>query len=131
MPIDAIGSTSAITRESAMKHRVAAVFLLQLFLALPIYAANTDVLVMRNGDRLTCQIKGMSGGVLYVGLDYVIETLSVDWSKVAHLESKQLFLIKTEDGAVYRGALRTAERGGDRPIAIEVIVSPEKKVVLE
>src|SRR5215469_18799162 len=115
-----------------MKHRVVAVLFLQLFLALRIYAApNTDVLVMKNGDRMTCQIKGMSGGVLYVGLDYVIETLSVDWSKVAHLESKQLFLIKTEDGAVYRGALRTAERGGDRPIAIEVIVSPEKKVVLE
>src|SRR5215470_510909 len=46
---------------------------------------------MKNGDHLTCEIKGLNGGVLYVGLPYVIQTLSVDWSKVDHLESKQMF----------------------------------------
>ena len=31
----------------------------------------TDVLVMTNGDRMTCQIKGLDAGVLYVSFDYI------------------------------------------------------------
>src|SRR5215469_10739347 len=104
-----------------MNGRLAAILFFHLLLALPIYAApSNDILVMKNGDHMTCQIKGLSGGVLYVGLPYVIETLSVDWSKVAHLESKQLFLVKTEDGSVYQGTLNTPEEGVGRPIKIEI-----------
>src|SRR5215813_6202992 len=63
-----------------------------LLLSLPLFAReNTDVIIMKNGDHLTGEIKGLNGGVLYVGLPYVIQTLSVDWSKVDHLESKQMF----------------------------------------
>ena len=32
------------------------------------------------------------------GLDYVDGTISVDWSKVARLESSQLFIVKEENG---------------------------------
>lgn len=60
-----------------------AILCCHLLFVLPLFAReSTDVLVMRNGDHLTCEIKGLSGGVLYVGLPYVIETLSVDWSQV-------------------------------------------------
>src|ERR1700746_3476164 len=37
----------------------------------------TDVLVMRNGDRLTCEIKGLSADALYISLDYALGTLSM------------------------------------------------------
>ena len=115
-----------------MNGRLAAILFFRLVLALPIYAApSTDVLVMKNGDHLTCQIKGLNGGVLYVGLPYVIETLSVDWSQVARLESRQLFLVKTVDGSVYRGKLDTEEREAGRPIAIKVSAPQQKNVVLE
>ena len=76
---------------------------------------STDVIVMKNGDRFTCQIKGLSAGVLYVSLPYVIQTISVDWSQVARLESKQLFLVKTEDGSVYRGILNSSETPAGHP----------------
>jgi hypothetical protein len=33
----------------------------------------------------------------------------VDWSQVARLESKQLFIVKAEDGSVYRGTLNTVD----------------------
>src|ERR1700758_2721242 len=58
-----------------------------LFLAAwPLFARDkVDVLVMNNGDRLTCEIKGLSSGALYVGLDYVQGTVQVDWSKVHHV----------------------------------------------
>jgi hypothetical protein len=102
-----------------------------LLFVLPLLAReSTDVLVMKNGDHLTCEIKGLNSGVLYVGLPYVIQTLSVDWSQVAHLESKQLFLVRTEDGAVYRGIINSAKAAG-QPIEIQMAEAPEKKVVLE
>ncbi|MGC1450412.1 MAG: hypothetical protein WA830_10275 [Candidatus Sulfotelmatobacter sp.] len=70
----------------------------------------TDVIVMKNGDRMTCQVKGLDAGVLSVSFDYIAGTTSVQWSKVARLESNQLFIVKTEDGSVYTGTLNTPER---------------------
>ncbi len=89
---------------------------------------NTDILIMKNGDRMTCQIKGLQDGTLYVSLEYVIQTLSLDWSKVAKIESKQLFFVKTEDGSVYKGLLKTVEGNGSRPLEIQVVeASSENK----
>jgi hypothetical protein len=80
----------------------------------------TDVLVMSNGDRLRCEIKGLDASVLYVSFDYIKGTTQVDWSKVRYVESKQLFLVKTQDGWAYTGTLSTAETEGGRPVHIEV-----------
>jgi putative salt-induced outer membrane protein YdiY len=103
-----------------------------LLFAFPLSAReSTDVIVMKNGDHLTCEIKGLSAGVLYVSLPYVIQTLSVDWSKVDRLESKQLFLVKTEDGLVYRGILNSMETKAGRPLEIQVAEAPHKNVVLD
>ena len=63
----------------------------------------SDVIVMKNGDRITCEVKQLSSDTLYISVDYILNTLSVDWTKVDHIDSKQLFLVKTEDGTVYRG----------------------------
>jgi hypothetical protein len=101
-------------------------------LAAPLYAREkTDVIVMNNGDRLTGEIKGLDSGVLYVSLDYILGTSSVDWSKVDHLESKQQFIVKAEDGSVYSGTLKTAESTGSRPFKIEISEAPEKNEVVE
>lgn len=98
----------------------------------PLFARDkSDLLIMNNGDRLTCEIKSLDASVLYVSLDYMNNTASLDWSKVRRVESKQLFLVKTENGSVYTGTLSTAETGGARPVRIEVAESPETNVVLE
>jgi len=95
--------------------------------AVPLLARDsTDIIVMKNGDRLTGEVKGLDEGVLYVSMSYILGTSSLDWSKVARLESKQLFIIRTEDGTVYKGALNTAE--GGRPVKIEVVETPEREV---
>jgi hypothetical protein len=54
----------------------------------------------------------------------------VQWSKVAHLESKQLFIVKTADGSVYTGTLSTAETEDLRPVKIEVTDSAQKQTVI-
>lgn len=105
-----------------MNARIAILIFFVFLFAVPLLARDkTDVLVMRNGDRLTCEVKGLASGVLYVTFDYIDGTTSVDWSKVAKLESKQLFVVKTEDGSVYTGTLGTMETPAGRPVVIKVV----------
>jgi len=115
-----------------MKHRSNLLGFIVVLLTMPLFARDkTDALVMKNGDRMTCEVKGLNAGVLYVSFDYIDGTTSVDWSKVANLESRQLFVVKTEDGSVYSGTLRTPEQSGGRPMSIQVIESAEKNTEIE
>ena len=115
-----------------MNSRALILGLLLLSLTAPIFARDkTDILVMKNGDRMTCEVKGLDAGVLYASFDYIDGTTSVDWTKVARLESTQLFVVKTEDGSVYTGALKTAESGPGRPVRIQVLEAPEREAVIE
>jgi len=92
---------------------------------------STDVIVMKNGDRLTGTIKRLEAGVLYVGLNYVDGDLSIDWEKVAHIESRQLFIIKTEDGSVYTGKLAmTAPSDAHQPVQLQIAETAEAKKTL-
>jgi hypothetical protein len=103
-----------------------------LFFFLPLFAReNTDVIVMKNGYKITGQIKGLDAGVLYVSLPYVVQTLDVDWSSVAHLESTQLFIVKTADGSVYGGTLSTAGTEKGKPVRIEVTEETGKESTIE
>ena len=105
---------------------------LVLILPLPLFArTKTDVVVMKNGDHLTGEIKGLSEGVLYLDMEYILGTSSVQWSKVEHLESKQLFLVKTENGSVYTGTLSTAETADARPVQIQVAETSGAQVVID
>ncbi len=106
--------------------------LIVMFLATPLFArSKTDVIIMKNGDRLTGEIKGLDSGVLYVSFDYALGTISIQWDKVAHLESQQLFLVKAEDGCVYSGTLKTGETDAGRPTRIEIAEAPEKSIVVD
>ena len=61
-----------------------------LLLVTPLSAReSTDVIVMKNGDHLTGEIKGLNDGVLYMSMQYILGTSSVQWSKVESLEIKQ------------------------------------------
>jgi hypothetical protein len=112
-----------------MKYRVIVACL--LFCAPLAAREKTDVIIMKNGDHLTGQIRGLNGGVLYFDLDYILGTSSVQWSQVDHIESRQLFLVKTEQGSVYTGKLSTAETGDGRPVTIEVVQSEDRSVPLQ
>ena len=103
-----------------------------LLLVAPLLAReSTDVIVMKNGDHLTGEIKGMSQGVLYISMSYILGTSQVQWSKVDHIESNQLFLVKTQSGTVYTGSLSTAEIANGQPMTIEVVESSSKQTRLE
>ena len=103
-----------------------------LLAASPLWARQkADVIVMKNGDKITCEVKGLRSNTLFISVDYILNTLSVDWTKVDHIDSKQLFIVRTQDGTVYTGALSAPETPAARPLQIVVLESPEKKVTLE
>ena len=103
-----------------------------LLLTVPLFAREkTDVIVMKNGDRWTCEIKELKAGVLSVGLDYVDGTVSVQWSKVARLESSQLFLVRTQNGLVYTGKLATVDNPSSQPVQIEIVETGEQTMVID
>jgi hypothetical protein len=64
---------------------------------------------MKNGDRFTCEVKSLQNGVLRVNLDYVDGSISVNWLKVARLESSYLFIVSLQDGSMYSAKLITPE----------------------
>lgn len=90
-----------------------------------------DVIVMKNGDRFTCEIKGLEEGVLSVSLAYVDGTVAIQWSKVARVESERLFIVKTSEGAVYEGQIKTTDLAADQPVKIEVKDLSDKQTVLD
>lgn len=65
----------------------------------------TDVLVMKNGDRITCEIKKLERGQLLIKTDYTTGTVTVDWLEVERIESKQLFQVALSDGERYDGVI--------------------------
>jgi hypothetical protein len=86
-----------------------------IFAASPLSAREkTDVIFMKNGDKITCEIKSLRSSTLYISVDYILNTQSVDWSKVDHIYSKQLFIVTMRDGTVYTGALHSPEGAEQR-----------------
>lgn len=63
----------------------------------------TDILYMKNGDKITCEIKRLQGNILQVNLDYVDGSVLIDWEKVENIESSYLFAVQLSDGAVFAG----------------------------
>lgn len=112
--------------------RKSAVVFFCLFLSGYLLAGDkTDVVFMKNGDRLTCEIKGLASGVLYVSVDYLLGTQSMEWAQVEQLQSKHLFIVKTQDGRTYTGTLSTVEVGGARPVELKIVENQGQIVVLD
>ncbi len=105
---------------------IAPLCFLGISLAYPVLARErTDVIVMKNGDRITGEVKTMIKGVLTVELDYTDGALSINWLKVARIESGHLFLVQLDNGEVYSAKLVTFETPAGRPVKVEL--APEDK----
>jgi hypothetical protein len=103
-----------------------------LLIPVPLLAREkNDVIVMKNGDRITCEIKNLASDTLYIKIDYILGTSSVEWIKVDHVESNQLFIVKTQDGIVYTGTLSTPGSSGERPVKIQILEPSETRVEIE
>ena len=115
-----------------MTRKAMLLLIMTIVAAAPLHAREkSDVVIMKNGDRITCEIKGLRSDILFIKVGYILTTLSVNWRQVDHLESKQLFLVTTRDGTVYTGTLSTPKVPAGQPMQIEVFETPGKKNTLE
>jgi len=81
--------------------------LLSLLCAFTAMAKNVDdVVVLKNGDRLTGEIKGLQRGELRIKADYMAEAVRLDWARVQSIESKSMFMIWLVDGKLVTDVLR-------------------------
>jgi hypothetical protein len=69
---------------------------------------NDDIVILKNGDRLTGEIKGLQQGELKFKASYMAEAVRLDWSRVERLESKDRYLIALVDGQRLTDFLRLA-----------------------
>jgi hypothetical protein len=87
--------------------RAASITVLILLVVLTALAKEVDdVVVLKNGDRLTGEIKGLQRGELRVKSDYMAEAVRLDWAKVERLESKSTFMIWLVDGKLVTDVMR-------------------------
>jgi len=115
-----------------MNTRTVTLCALLLASAIPVSASSkTDVVVLKNGDHLTCEIKTLTSGILYVSLGYALGTISVNWTEVAQLNSGQVFYVKTDNGSLYRGTLGSTVDSTNGTMNIEVSDGTNQKVLLE
>ncbi len=65
-------------------------------------APKTDVIVFRNGDRLTGEIKQLEHGKLDFETD-ATGTISIEWDEISTLQTEQYLQVETVDGLRYVG----------------------------
>ncbi len=83
-----------------------------LFLfSLPALAQKTDVIVLFNGDRVTCDIRSYDAGRLSVKTD-IASDISVKWNKIVSITSSKEFEIETTDGFTHYGTLAPSDPPG-------------------
>jgi putative salt-induced outer membrane protein YdiY len=71
-------------------------------------AQKTDVVVLVNGDTLTCEIKLLDRGRLQVSTDH-LGTVNIEWDKVVSVTSSRIFRVETATGLRLLGRLATSE----------------------
>jgi hypothetical protein len=86
--------------------QIARACILLLVIVLPALAKrNDDVVVMKNGDRLTGEIKRLQDGKLYFSAPYMVSEVALDWSQVERLESKDQFTVYLTGGQLHLGLI--------------------------
>lgn len=76
--------------------------------AVPLCAQRPDVVVMKNGDRFSCTVNKLQGGLLYIETDNFTGKLALDWDQVRKVESPSVFQITLNDGTRSVGEIRRA-----------------------
>ena len=99
---------------SARSDRKITALLLLVFatLSMPTFAApKTDIVILKNGDKITGELKSLKRGQLNLSTD-AAGIISFEWDKIAHIESLQNIQVETKTGTRYFGHLEIGEESG-------------------
>ena len=85
----------------------------------PLLAAEkTDVVVLRNGDHITGDVKGLEQGELTFKTDHM-GTVAIEWEEIERLTSAQSFEVELESGEKHFGMLAPGSEEGAMSVSGE------------
>ncbi len=73
----------------------------------------TDVVLMKNGDSITGEIKKLEKGRLKLSTDYM-SSVYIEWKDIRKLTSQYLFEVEVQSGQKYFGAMRPPSGNEDQ-----------------
>lgn len=73
-------------------------------------APKTDIVIFKNGDRLTGEVKSLKRGQLNLNTE-AMGTIGIEWDKVSYVISNQKIQVETSNGTRYFGNLASSEKG--------------------
>jgi hypothetical protein len=74
-------------------------------------AAQTDSLILKNGNTIVGEIKVMDRGVLTIETGYSKSDFTIEWSGIKEIYSKSIFLITLTDGRRINGSVSSNGTG--------------------
>jgi hypothetical protein len=78
----------------------------------------TDVIVLKNGDRVTGEIEQLEYGLLRLSTDDM-GTINIEWSAIASIDSKYTFDVQVVGGIRHSGVIATSDDGAELAIRDE------------
>jgi Protein of unknown function, DUF481 len=78
---------------------------------------STDVIYMKNGDKITCEIRSLEQGQLTIKQGYANSTVVLNWKEVDHIKTDQTFVIADSKGNAFSGLL--SESPDDHLVSVE------------
>jgi hypothetical protein len=66
-----------------------------------------DVVFLKNGDRITGDIKKLTQADLHIDPSYGENVFIIDWNEVEKIESVSEFIAETSDGERLTGTVKT------------------------
>ena len=79
---------------------------------------NTDVIVLKNGDRVTGEILELEYGLLRLSTDDM-GTVNIEWTAIASIDSQYTFDVQRAGGRQYAGVIATSQDGDELVIRDE------------
>jgi uncharacterized protein DUF481 len=118
-----MGELSGPRFRSGRKYAALLLLVLVMGSALPAGAApKTDIVIFKNGDKLTGEIKSLQRGRLNLNTD-ATGTIGIEWDKIAKITSKQNVQVETSSGARYFGHLSSPEKNSR--VVVETADGPQ------
>jgi len=93
--------------------------------ALPSLAGpKTDVVVLKNGDKITGEVKGLELGRLKYSTDN-IGTIYIEWEDIASLQASRIYEVELVNGDIFHGSIEP----GTEPSTLKLLEGAESREI--
>jgi hypothetical protein len=87
------------------------ILFLILLINFSVLAQKTDVVILKNGDKITGEVKYLKVGILTYKTDNM-ETVEIQWNKIKSIETKNFYEVEVADGRVFFGSIAPSDDEG-------------------